>query len=112
MSTAEQELLRLARVKMKDGTALFGEALLLVSREHPDLASKYREEVLKSETVFEPPPEKERFTPSPMAAELTRLARDKAQRDGVTFSEALRSVAREMPLLASDYRAEVAKSEF
>lgn len=112
MSTAQQEFLRLARLKMKDFKALFGEALMLVSRENPELAEEYRQEVLKSDTRFEPPREKEGFTSSPMAANLTVLVKDRAARDGVSFTEALRSVSREMPLLAADYRGEVSKSKF
>lgn len=97
---------------MKDFKALFGEALVLVSRENPELAEEYRQEVLKSDTRFEAPREKEGFTSSPMAANLIVLAKDRAAHDVVTFAEGLRRVGRDRPVLASDYRKEVTKSKF
>jgi hypothetical protein len=111
MLTAEKEIFQRASLKMNEKEIPFGEALLLVAKEDPELVSEYRKDVLKSQTVFEAPPTKEEFKPSPMATELTRLARDKVKRDGVTFGEALRSVARERPGLCSDYQKEVSKSK-
>lgn len=111
MSTAQDEIIRLAEAKMKDDAMTFRDALMLVSRENPVLASEYRSEVLKSPTVFEPPPTKDEFSPSHAASELTRLARDKAQSDGVPFGDALAAVCRQSPQLASEYRKEVTKSK-
>jgi len=112
MITAQTELLNLARGKAEELKISFSEALLKVARERPELAAEVREEVLKSQTVFESPPEKQELAPGPAQAEFLRRVKAKTQEDGVTFSEALRSVARDRPILASDYRKEVTKSKF
>ena len=109
--TAQEELVELAKFKMKDDQCSFSEALRRVYRARPALASEARAEVMKSQTVFDPEPGKEELTPGPAAAEMTRLAREKVNCTSLSFGEALLSVAREHPLLASGYRREVTKSE-
>jgi hypothetical protein len=107
MQRAQDEIIRLAKAKTKDRGLTFSKALKLVCQEYPELASEYRHEVSKPQTVFEVPPDNEKFTLSPSAAEVTRLAKEKAACQGVTFSEALLSVCRERPVLASEYRRTV-----
>ena len=100
------EILQLARVKMSDEGMSFSEALRFVSRGHLELLAEHRNEVLKSTTVFEAE-EPVKFTGSPAQEELRQLARDEAQSQGITFREALLSVCRARPMLASEYLSEV-----
>jgi hypothetical protein len=112
MLTAEKEVLQCTNLKMQETGISFGEAFRLVMKEDPELASEYRAEVLKSQTAFgSPNPEGREFVRPPRQAEILNLAESKVKADGVTFTEALRSVARERPLLASEYRKEVIKSK-
>ena len=110
--TAAMELIQRAKAKMSEKGISFGEALRLVAQEDPELAAKCRAAVLKSETYFEAPPKKEQLSASPMARELNRLAREKMECAGLTFSEALVSVSRERPGLTSEHRKEVTGSKF
>ena len=109
--TAGKEVLQLTRLKMKETGISFGEALLLVVKEDPELASEYRAEVLNSQAdLGDSNPDRTEFVCPPRQAELRRLAESKVKA-GVTFSEALISVAREQPVLASEYREEVIKAK-
>jgi len=105
--TAQQELIELTRSRAKEKQIPFSEALLFICHERPELASEYRAEILKSPTIFEATPKKEEFTPRSSTRELMRLAKAKSQEDGVSFREAVASIARHRPILASEYRREV-----
>jgi len=111
-SKKSEELRDLARARAKERTISYSVALAEIAREQPGLAEAARQESLKSDTVFETPREREQFTPGPMADDLCRSAKGRAEHDGVTFSEALRRVGADRPALASEYRKEVTKSKF
>jgi hypothetical protein len=112
MQRATSEFIRLAKAKAEDEKLSFSEALLAVARENPQLASDSRAEVIKPSTEYLIPTPERQGPQGPATAEFLRRVKAKTQEDGVTFSEALRSVARDRPILASDYRKEVTKSKF
>jgi len=111
--SATTELIALARGRARDDGVSFAEALCRIGREHPALVNAHREAALKSPpTISFGVPVEEACNPGPVAAELMRLAKAKAAREGVRLSEALVAVAREKPLLAHEYRCEVMGVKF
>ena len=107
MPTAQSDLLKLAKARGKDDQIPFSEALTLVCRERPMLASEARAEALQLSMTDLGPPEKETTALGPAQAEFIQLANERARRDSIKLSEAIQLIWRERPTLANKYRLEV-----
>jgi CO/xanthine dehydrogenase FAD-binding subunit len=107
MSKATDELIRLSQSRARERGISFGEALVQIARENPLLASEHRAQVLKVQTDYITPPEKKEAVFGPAQTEFIQLANERVKRDGITLSEAIRSIGRERPSLADEYRNEI-----
>jgi hypothetical protein len=108
MQRAQVEFMRLVKEKAEDEKISLSEAFVRVGREHPELASAYRDEVVKSDAVdITPTPELQEPPQGPAQREFRRLMAAEMRSEGVTCGEALTAVARARPTLVAAYRREV-----
>jgi hypothetical protein len=108
MQRVQAEILQLAKAKTQSDNIPFSDAVVAVCRERPELASEYRNEVIKADAEdITPTPELQEPPQGPAQREFRRLMAAEMRSEGVTCGEALIAVGRARPTLAAAYRREV-----